>query len=746
MRKLLKTLFLVPVLLLAVTLPAVAPSEAAGGWTLIGWNNLGMHCMDSDYSVFSILPPYNTFHAQLIDSSRGLVADPAGIFLTYEAVRDPSGSINSTAVGKTNFWQFVSALYGASPAPDAGLTGLSMPGAGNAPQPMSYDASQDWWAAEGVPITPYDDAGHKNPYPLMRLVARDRGGALLAETRIVLPVSDEMSCTICHASGSGNAAKPAAGWVNDKNPDRDYRLNVLRLHDDRQGTNPLFRDALARAGYDARGLYATAASGKPILCARCHASNALPGTGIAGITALTATLHTLHAGVIDPRNGQTLEAATNRAACYSCHPGSTTRCLRGAMGSAVNPDGSLAMQCQSCHGPMSAVGSADRQGWLDEPSCQSCHTGTAVNNKGQIRFTSAFENGRPRQAADPVFSTNPNVPGPGHSLYRFSYGHGGLACEACHGSTHAEYPASHLNDNLQNSDLQGHAGPLSECSTCHGGSPRTVSGGPHGLHPLGQDWVNGHGDAAEHGGASACRACHGTDSRGTVLSYAQADRTVRSEFGTRFFWRGFRVSCYACHNGPNSESASRNQPPQVGNATASTPAGAGVPVSLDAFDADGNTLELRVVSQPAHGTAGLSGRTALYVPEPGFTGADSFTFAAWDGAIDSNLGMVTVNVSGGGGGGSQDAPAVTLVRRQDNPFVIVIQGSNFHPSLQVSIDGHRWTSFVRKSNRVTLRGGSALQSLFPANAFVPINLRNADTNGGVTVEFNRTTNQWRRVP
>ena len=25
------------------------------GWTVVAWNNLGMHCMDSDYSIFSIL-------------------------------------------------------------------------------------------------------------------------------------------------------------------------------------------------------------------------------------------------------------------------------------------------------------------------------------------------------------------------------------------------------------------------------------------------------------------------------------------------------------------------------------------------------------------------------------------------------------------------------------------------------------------------------------------------------------------
>jgi len=29
--------------------------RANGGWTLVGWNNLDMHCMDPDYSTFSIL-------------------------------------------------------------------------------------------------------------------------------------------------------------------------------------------------------------------------------------------------------------------------------------------------------------------------------------------------------------------------------------------------------------------------------------------------------------------------------------------------------------------------------------------------------------------------------------------------------------------------------------------------------------------------------------------------------------------
>ena len=73
------------------------------------------------------------------------------------------------------------------------------------------------------------------------------------------------------------------------------------------------------------------------------------------------------------------------------------QCLRGAMGAAVAADGSMEMQCQSCHGNMSQVGAANRVGWFMEPNCQSCHTGTATSNSGQIRYTSVLR--RQRQCA-----------------------------------------------------------------------------------------------------------------------------------------------------------------------------------------------------------------------------------------------------------------------------------------------------------------------------------------------------------
>jgi hypothetical protein len=79
-----------------------------------------------------------------------------------------------------------------------------------------------------------------------------------------------------------------------------------------------------------------------------------------------------------------------------------------------------------------------------------------------------------------------------------------------------------------------------------------VSGGPHGLHPIGSRWVDKHGDAAEHN-ATQCQACHGLNYRGTVLSEAQADRSFRVEGKTRKFTRGQAIGCYDCHDGPGGD-------------------------------------------------------------------------------------------------------------------------------------------------------------------------------------------------
>jgi hypothetical protein len=541
-----------------VTVQAVATgggtgtsTGTTGSYTLLAWNDLGMHCMDGDYSVFSILPPYNNLHAQLVSTgSTKLVT--SGVALTYEAMADPDNSINSVSSTKTNFWQYVKSLFGASPLPDQGLTGKYT--AMKTPQPMEYNAASKMFVAEGIPITPYDDAGKKNTYPLVKVVARDGAGKVLAQARVVLPVSDEMSCASCHASNTGSIeAMPRAGWANLGHPERDYKTNILRLHDDKHLASTAFANAanaLISAGkYPSNlrsGLAPMASSGNPVLCASCHASNALPGTGVTGVKPLTEAIHGHHAMVKDAKTGVLLDSITNRSACYQCHPGSETKCLRGAMGNAVDATGKATMDCQSCHGGMSVVGRPGRVGWLDQPNCQACH------HDGVREVSAVSATGILKKWLDTRYATNANAPATGFSLYRFSKGHGDLQCEACHGATHAEYPSSHANDNLLSLDVQGRAGTIGECTTCHKSVPNTSNGGPHGMHTVGSAWVSRHGDVAERG-ASACAYCHGADYRGGALSTVKTTRTFTAEGRTVKYVAGQKVGCYDCHNGPRGD-------------------------------------------------------------------------------------------------------------------------------------------------------------------------------------------------
>lgn len=526
-------------------------SSTTPTYALSAWNDLGMHCVDgNDYSIMSILPPYNNLHAQLVNKSTNKQVT-SGVTITYEATADLTGSINTSSAGKTNFWQYVASLFGVSLPDDVGLTGN--PTASRKAAPMKFNATWNWFEADGIPITPYDDAGNKNFYPMVNVVARDSRGRVLASALTVLPVSDEMTCQACHASrSSGTAAElaarpPLSGWAFDSDPQKDWKKNVLRIHDDKQKDNATFRAALATKGLSPAGLAATAASGKPVLCAGCHASNALPGTGLAGISPLTAAQHRSHGQVVDPSQNLKLDDITNRSACYMCHPGSVTKCLRGAMGNAVDASGNATMGCQSCHGHMADVGAGTRVGWLDQPNCQACHY------DGR-RETSAIDpaTGRLRVVSDARFATTANVPASGYSLFRFSKGHGNLQCEACHGATHAEYPSSHENDNVLSVSLQGYRGTVKECTACHATVPNTTNGGPHGMHSTTQDWVKGHEEVAERS-RSGCAYCHGADYKGTYLSEVRKAKSFSTENGTVSFVPGQRIGCYECHNGPDGE-------------------------------------------------------------------------------------------------------------------------------------------------------------------------------------------------
>lgn len=514
------------------------PATPNTAYTLVAWSELGMHCVDGkDYSVFAVLPPYNVIHAQLLKKGEPPVSVTSGVTITYQATADPAKSINTISSTKTNFWTYVQKLFLVSPPPDTGLAGYKTQSL--TPHLLTFNSGQGYWEAVGIPTIGYDDAGKLKPYPMAMLVAKDSAGVVLATAKIVLAVSDEMSCKTCHASGTDPAAEPAAGWENNADSAKDVKLNILKKHDDRWNIAPYLTQLKAKKYVYKKTLYLTATSGTPVLCAACHSDNALGAPGLAGIGSESGDMHKLHGPQIVQANGKTLDQNSQLSdvtGCYLCHPGVVTKCKRGAMNKVL---------CSSCHGTLTWASNPTRNPWMDEPSCQLCH-------QNSQRYTSAFDStGKWRTVTDQNFATNTNVPITGSNLYRFSTGHGGVYCSACHGSPHAEYPTLQANDKLYPRQLQGYVAKITECKVCHSSVPVTPNDGPHGLHTVGQAWVSAHGDFAEHNSGD-CAYCHGANYRGTPLSTAKIARTFNVDDGrTKSFPANHQFNCYDCHNGPS---------------------------------------------------------------------------------------------------------------------------------------------------------------------------------------------------
>jgi hypothetical protein len=561
-------------------------------------NNLGMHCVDKDFSVFSILPPFNVVNAQVVaqnqSTGKTTLLNSSQVVLRYSKIADAAGSVNSTSKGKSNFWQYAGALFGANLSEGQGLTGLYMPAdaTANAQKQFSWNTDMSLFVAEGIPIFPVDDAGSINRYPVLRMTAYDKlSGQALAYTDTVLPVSEETTCSGCHASGQ--AAAQGTGWSNSPDLEVQTRTNVLIGHDKAYGTQ--------------------LQNSQPVLCASCHYSAALDlaGTGPSGPQmgnkTMSSAMHAFHsqnkpgftqinglplydqaapvAGLAPALKG--IPPAAQQT-CYQCHPGKDTKCLRGAMTATVT--------CQNCHGGMAAVGGTtplkgygstdsrtndlQRHPWMDEPRCQSCHTGdmvshftpgvTSINDpaSGQakildntldasgLRLTLAHDRQDP--AASPLLAVNKRFAENDGQLFRFSKGHGQVACEGCHGSTHAIWPgdANHPNDNTASIEAQGHVGTISECASCHNTSKLTLGlNGPHGMHLVNdRRWHSENGHASFYKqNPTACKTCHGTDLKGSVLSRVAADRSYQTEWGTKTRLKGQSVGCWTCHNGPNGD-------------------------------------------------------------------------------------------------------------------------------------------------------------------------------------------------
>lgn len=372
------------------TAPRVAKATAQASLPdtiVIAYNDLGMHCMNEDFSQLCILPPANTMRATVIDRTHG---SPEIVTSGVSVLYDIPG--NTTSVTKTNFWTYAQALFGAVLPPNVGLFGNGLSGS------MHITADRDF-IVEGIPVTPKTDAGQIDPYQLARIRVV-RNGQTVHTARPVIPVSWEISCNSCHYDPSVRSGKG--------NPQRFIAGEILTVHDRMHGTN--------------------LKNQKPVLCASCHADPALGTPGQPGVSNLSRAMHASHANRMLP------DRLPHKNECYSCHPGVQTECQRDV-------HSARGMTCNSCHGTVADVGNATRRPWVDLPTCGSCHQRTGFE----------FEE-------------------PG-KLFRDSKGHGGVKCIVCHNSPHATLPATNPRDNVQMTQLQGHAGTLNTCSVCHSETP-----------------------------------------------------------------------------------------------------------------------------------------------------------------------------------------------------------------------------------------------------------------------------------
>jgi hypothetical protein len=371
-------------------------------YIVLAWNTLGMHCYSSDFQDMAILPPYNTIWAQVIKVGEPPVIVTSGLIVEYSFRDNTYSAGKDSRLDKTNFWKYAKSLFGLDLPVNTGLTGKGLSG--------RMDLSGDHFVAEGIPLTEYRDSDvsdtdrgtwERHPYQLATIIVRDeKSGAELCRTSAVAPVSSEMNCGKCHGD-DGIATKR-----NAINPTGKPQTNILALHDKLNGDK--YKTALMAS--------------RPVLCASCHASNALGAKGVQGIPSLSNAIHRGHQDLP--------EITQDTAGCYSCHPGNRTQCLRDTMST------NYKLNCTTCHGAMSNV-ARNLEPWRVEPRCDngSCHGQGYLLDK---------------------------------PLYGQSKAKTGVYCAGCHDSPHAIAPSRQESDQIKFKDLQGTPGTLRDCIACHG--------------------------------------------------------------------------------------------------------------------------------------------------------------------------------------------------------------------------------------------------------------------------------------
>jgi Ca2+-binding RTX toxin-like protein len=130
--------------------------------------------------------------------------------------------------------------------------------------------------------------------------------------------------------------------------------------------------------------------------------------------------------------------------------------------------------------------------------------------------------------------------------------------------------------------------------------------------------------------------------------------------------------------------AAVNDAPVANNQSVTTNEDTAIPITLSATDVDSLNISYVMVAGPSHGSLTGTLPNLTYTPTANYNGPDSFTFKANDGAVNSNVATVTINVTA-----QNDAPVAqngTANVPANTPFTGTLVATDVDsPSLTFSI-------------------------------------------------------------
>lgn len=399
----------------AANLPkAIAPGfdPENGKWLLTAVCTEGLRQVGDALPVFTLLPPGNVLVAQLI--ARDTTPEPfdaeraRGIRVRY-SLDEPYAAGNRGAA-----------------------SGDLLPSASGA-----------FFTSAPISVMPYLENGVFAPYPTALVEALDENGTVLAQTRVVLPVSTETGCRNCH---TGPWKTADAGGISKTTAE-----DILAVHDRRVGTDLQKRSAAGHApecrschtgqgqapglSTAVHGFHATMRLEGAEACGRCHASSEQ------GNTRFFRDFHDLY-GLDCTRCHGSLEQHAFALVRFDADKGNGAAAKRLTQLAALLGDASRDI--------------APREAYVNMPHCFGCHN---LEQKPDAGEATAFN--KWTETADKRFS-------------RSFENMGKVRCVSCHGAPHALYPSSSPagddRDNLQPLQYQKMAAPLgadNNCAVCH---------------------------------------------------------------------------------------------------------------------------------------------------------------------------------------------------------------------------------------------------------------------------------------